>query len=146
MAALYHDIWYEPGAPTGENEQKSLDIMSELWSNHETEGRVVEMVEATAKHGKMERTHSPNRNVQLFMDADIAGLGCPWPRFVVQNEEVDTEFLTVFDKEQVAKGRRAFLESMLAKETIYLSRYFGEHLEWRARENIQRLLWEMNQA
>jgi predicted metal-dependent HD superfamily phosphohydrolase len=143
-AALFHDIWYTPGAPSGENEQKSSDILEEMVKLSKRHMPLAhELILVTADHGKLERRHGIGRNKRLFLDADIAGLGCEYPRFIVQNEEVDAEFQTVYSEEQVAEGRKKFLQSMLAKETIYLTDYFGSQLEWKARSNIQRLLEEM---
>lgn len=48
------------------------------------------------------------------------------------------------DDEYFNAGRRAFLEGLLAKRTIYDTVYFRDLWEDKARENIARELEEMN--
>lgn len=146
LAGLCHDIYYEPGAPSADNERQSVKLMYKLVDEYGKPGYpkldlAEHLILSTSGHGRIERPVV--RNVAVFMDTDLAGLACPYPRFIEQNLEVDAEFLTVGDKVKVLMGRQKFLESMLAKQTIYLSDYFGSRLEWRARNNLQRLLSEM---
>lgn len=141
MAALFHDSYYRPGAAEGDNERASVERMkSILGKPKDGIEQVAHLIDCTAFHGKLERP--VDTLTALFMDADLAGLGCPWARFVVQNDEVDEELMYVPDRARgaVKVGRIKFLEGMLGKQTIYLSNYFGRRYEWQARYNMQRLL------
>ena len=141
MAALFHDSYYRPGAPEGDNENNSIEYMKKMLGKPRgTLTRVINLIGATALHGKLERPL--DSLTSLFMDADLAGLGCPWARFVVQNDEVDEELMYVPNRARgaVKAGRIKFLEGMLNKQTVYLSNYFGRRYEWQARYNMQRLL------
>lgn len=152
MAAMFHDAWYDPRAANCENEVRSVELMLQTSRRHGFDcfGSGVgllpdsivnseELILATARH--MSDEAEPEYTA-LFMDADLAGLAAPYPRFVEQNEWVAEEFSGVYTDDELKKGRAQFLRRMLAKGTIFRSDFFGSRLEWRARSNIRRLIRE----
>jgi len=148
IAALYHDAVYVVGAT--DNELLSCDAfcddnVNEPWFRTSLEGgehlasRVCRYIQATAKHGKLEREDVPI-DTALFMDCDMLGFAEPdWATFVAQDYAVIAELMTRYDSDEVAAGRETFLRGLLAKRSIFLSDYFANY-EGPARSNIERLL------
>ena len=142
VATLFHDCIFAPGAMKGDNEEASASRMSDMWDSMRSIGGdyslAYGLILDTADH--LTKVRPVDDLTALFLDADLAGLASPWPRFVEQNIEIDNEMLVVKLSEDVQNGRRNFLTAVLGQQTIYLSSYFGRRLEWQARDNVQRLL------
>ncbi len=148
IAALYHDAVYVVGAT--DNERLSCDAfcddnVREAWFRTTLEGgehlasRVCRYILATAQHAKLEREDVPI-DTGLFLDCDMLGFAEPdWDGFVAQDDRVVLELCTRYNTDEVTTGRKAFLQGLLDKRSIFLSEYFASH-EVQARANIERLL------
>lgn len=144
LAILFHDVVYgKEGSP--HNEQESVKLMKKLLANQvsvEDLDKAGALIMMTARHG--EELHDLPLAEALILDCDIANLGeSRWEVFKWNNENVVKELVQVYSAEQVAVGRRKFLEGMLSKKTIYHSRYFRSTLEINARDNLRRAVGEL---
>lgn len=141
LAALFHDVVYTTqGSP--QNETDSVYFLKMM--GIPDVDRVCEIIMATAKHGKLERNDVPLA-IALFMDCDIASFGeTRWEVSVWNDENIVKEFLQKYTLEQIKHGRKAFLKGMLEKKDIFLSRHFSQRFERQARENIKRLIQNLD--
>lgn len=134
MAIWFHDIIIEPGA--SDNEQRSADYFRDLAGDKTNPGfvdAVIGLILATT-HAK-----APTDPDQQFVcDIDLASFGCPWECFMRDSTAVKAEFRGT--EEQYYRGKKAFLQAMLARPRIFLTAFFNRHYEQQARENIHRLL------
>ena len=81
-----------------------------------------------------------NFDEKLIRDLDLEGLADPWEKYLESRELIRAEYPypEYYDLEFVL-GRKKFLQHMLEFPKIYSTKYF-EHLEAKARENIQKEL------
>lgn len=125
LGAWYHDIIYVPGAK--DNEAKSAylaEIQLPLGTGH----YIAQMVLKTKDHV------APETFLQAcLIDADLAGLGRE--QYHANSFRVKDEYPGITD-EQWMVGRLTFLESFLARNTIYHTSW-GARLEQSARSNMQ---------
>lgn len=146
-AALFHDAVYDPSAPPGFCEEMSAGEAAEHLGKDDFS---IGLILATARHGQIERRDIMldgryNGVTAIFLDCDMVSLAEPhWARFKENNDNIEAEYLSVYSEEEVRTGRREFLVKLLAKETIFLSDFFGRQHEWQARLNVQRLLRSMS--
>lgn len=143
-AALFHDAVYEPFRK--DNEARSQIVMASHLRTHEdaaTLHRASRMVLATAFHFQVDR-HDLTDDEAKFMDCDIAGLGSSYDDFVWQDAAITDEFNLINPTmaHDVKEGRRAFLERVLSRETVFNTPEMRIHFEHKARYNIRRLLLE----
>lgn len=134
LAVLFHDAVYVVG--NSDNEVKSADLCEALCGPNP---RVRQLIELTARHGKL----SPgdvDEEAAKFLDCDMAILGASPERFALYEQQIAAEYEPVIGKEAYAKGRRAFLQRLLASPRIFLSEAFRDRLEDAARRNLQRAL------
>lgn len=146
LAALFHDAVYVVGEP--DNEARSAQLAREAIARAAEKGvdvgdvnmdRVARLIELTAEHGKL-TPDDVTGDEALFLDCDMAILGQDAAAFDAFDEGVQWEYTRVIPVEMYRAGRQQFLERLLACERIYLSDYFHERLDARARENIARRL------
>jgi len=78
-----------------------------------------------------------SKEAELVVDIDASILGRSPLRFADYNDAIAEEFAGVMF---FARGRRRFLESMLAQPKIYRTPYFAERYEVSARKNIAAVL------
>ena len=141
-AALFHDAVYEVGRK--DNEARSADLAAEALTRHLPglgleEERVRRLILLTARHGALSAAEvSPEE--ALFLDCDMAVLGAPWERFEAYDKGVEAEYTAHMLKPLYRVGRRRFLQGLLEHERLYLSDFFHQRLEARARENLRRAL------
>jgi predicted metal-dependent HD superfamily phosphohydrolase len=143
LAALFHDAVYEAGATT--NEQRSAELARAaiarwLPGRGIDADRVAELIELTARHGKLE-PDDVDAEAALFLDCDMAILAADAAGFAAYDRGIAAEYAIV-PPEAYAAGRRRFLEGLLAKPRIYLSNHFHERLDAAARANLRRALAE----
>jgi predicted metal-dependent HD superfamily phosphohydrolase len=141
FAILFHDAIYVAGAH--DNETRSADLAREtLAGTSDTSGvdvaRVATLIQKTALHGKLARA-DVDRDEALFLDCDMAILGAAPARFLAYDAAIAEEYAAIPPEIYIA-GRRAFLERLLASERIFLSDFFHELLDARARDNLRNAL------
>lgn len=132
LAITYHDCIYHPGAKDNEFQSASA-MLEELWG-HYSAGT---LLEATRLILVTER-HTPREGDTLgavIADLDLMGLGAWYGTYVENGRKVRAEYGEVPDDQWVA-GRRAFLEGMLSRETIFHTELGRELWEATARENM----------
>ncbi|XXY88606.1 hypothetical protein WME98_44960 [Sorangium sp. So ce296] len=141
LAALFHDAVYAPGRR--DNEEQSAELAREAvarWLPGEglDEGLIARLILLTARHGSLAPA-DVGEDEALFLDCDMAILGSDAAAFDAYDRAIAAEYSAV-PPELYAAGRRAFFERLLAAEHIFLSPYFRERLEARARDNLRRKL------
>jgi predicted metal-dependent HD superfamily phosphohydrolase len=138
LAILFHDAVYD--ATRTDNEQRSADLAHRLAhaSDH-----AVELIELTAKHGRLHRTDVNDVDAMHFLDADTAILGADAAAFDAYDAAIAVEYRHV-PADAFRAGRRAFLEKMLARERIYFSDYFHDKLDAKARANLARAIAKLS--
>jgi predicted metal-dependent HD superfamily phosphohydrolase len=129
-AILFHDAIYDPAR--GDNEERS----AQLALAHGASPRAAELIRLTAKHGSIT---SADRDAAQFLDADTAILGAEPAAFDAYDAAIRIEYAHVPDAAFRA-GRRAFLEKMQARPRLFLTDYFHDRLDTRARANLARAI------
>lgn len=138
FALIYHDIVYNPGSST--NEEDSATIMSD----HLAKINVPHKKIVQCQHLILATKHHPltkNQDIAFLLDADMAILGSQWRRYRKYCQQIRKEY-AVFSEDIYVAGRLKVLANFLSKPAIFQSSYFFLKYEERARQNIIR---EMNQ-
>ncbi len=141
LAALFHDAVYAPGRR--DNEARSAELARDAvarWLPGEglDEDLIARLILLTARHGSLGPA-DVGEDEALFLDCDMAILGSDAAAFDAYDRAIAAEYSAV-PPELYAVGRRGFFERLLAAEHIFLSPYFRERLEARARDNLRRKL------
>jgi len=135
FAVWFHDIVYDTQAP--DNEARSADRARTRLSALDVDAglvdRVARLIEATADHAA---TPSDATDA-AFLDADIAILGAPAPRYDRYAADVRDEYGWVDDALWTA-GRGAFLDKQLARTRLYHTDSAQARLGGMARSNMAR--------
>lgn len=139
LAALFHDAIYDAaGSPS--NEDRSAELLRAAAPSDAITRGDLRLVHATAHHGVLE-AHECDLAMQLFLDCDMVSIAEPiWEVCAENNAAIEREYLQRFTAAEVNAGRKAFLEKLLAKRSVFLSDYFRVRHEVQARENIRRLV------
>jgi predicted metal-dependent HD superfamily phosphohydrolase len=133
-AILFHDVIYDPKAPSGQNESRS----AELARKHGVSERGAELILLTAKHGKL-GPGDVDQDAALFLDSDTAILGASRLEFDAYDAAIAHEYAHL-PPDVYRAGRRTFLEGMLARPRLFLSDFFHARLDAAARANLTRVL------
>ncbi len=145
LAALYHDAIYDPARR--DNEARSAQFAREEIGQWMPGGLVdVERVEGlillTARHGQFEPADfdadAHPDDVRHFLDCDMAILGASPDAFDAYDRGIASEYRRHVPGWLFRINRRRFLKGLLARERIYLSDFFHERLDARARANLRR--------
>ncbi len=134
LAVLFHDAVYVVG--NADNEVKSADLCDALCGPNP---RVRQLIELTARHGKLS-PQDVDDEAARFLDCDMAILGASPERFALYEQQIAAEYQPLIGQEAYAKGRRAFLQRLLASPRIFLSDAFHGRLDAQARANLRRAL------
>jgi predicted metal-dependent HD superfamily phosphohydrolase len=138
LAVLFHDAVYDIGAK--DNEARSADMAGEAietwWPTEALEGDLVrDLINLTARHGRIEANEVTDESA-LFVDCDMAILGSELSRYARYEDQIFGEYGAIYPEKAYRMGRSTFLAELLARDTIFLSPYFREKYEDRARRNI----------
>lgn len=138
LALWYHDVIYTAGAHDNEERsaQRLLDDAALLGVDADTTRAAADLIRATA-HLDGGRATTPA--AELIVDIDLAILGREPLRFMDFEYAVAEEYASV-PRALFFRGRRKFLESLLASPSIYRTEAFHARYEATARTNITRLL------
>jgi predicted metal-dependent HD superfamily phosphohydrolase len=145
LALLLHDIVYVPGRK--DNEERSAQVAAEMLQQQSRLdaadiAAVQRMIRLTADHAPDARGLSADE--KRVLDIDMSVLGGSWQEYLAYCGGVFSEYCPAVVNETLFRaGRRAFLERMLQRQAIFLSREFHSSYEGPARENIRRELDEV---
>lgn len=135
MAVWFHDAIYDPRAL--DNEEKSAQLFARL-AGEDFEpafAREVNELILVTRHNRLPDT----KTEKLVVDVDLSSFGLPWEDFTRDSEAVRQEYAHLPDHRFHAYQVK-FMCSLLARPSLYGTRYFREHYEASARSNIRRYL------
>jgi predicted metal-dependent HD superfamily phosphohydrolase len=135
-AIVFHDAIYVPGAADNESRSAAWLRASALPCDL---ARGAELVELTARHGSP--IDETDRDAALFLDCDMAILGAEPAAFDAYNAAIAREYRAI-PTDAFRAGRAKFLASVLALPRIFISDYFHDRLDARARVNLTRAIAE----
>lgn len=139
LAIWFHDAVFVPGAD--DNELRSAQLFDSLLAPHLPDEHAARI------HGLIRDTEHPNEpednDARLMVDIDLSSFALPWEEFMRDTNAIRSELAHVPGPQLVA-GTRSFLNALLSRSSIYLTAYFRERLEARARSNIERYMRDLN--
>ncbi|MCI4566601.1 hypothetical protein [Lysobacter sp. CFH 32150] len=144
LAVLYHDAIYEAGRR--DNETRSAELAVDhiarwLPDRSLDPARVAELIHLTARHGQF-APGDVDGDAALFLDCDMAILGAEPVTFDAYDRGIAAEYRGHVPGWLFKLNRRRFLKALLARERIFLSDFFHERLDARARINLRRAVTE----
>jgi predicted metal-dependent HD superfamily phosphohydrolase len=142
FAVLYHDAIYVAGAK--DNETRSSELARAhlaQWPHAGVDAdRVARLIDLTARHGTLSPGDVEDEDTRLFLDCDMAILGAEPAVFDAYDRGITAEYRGVVPGWLFAINRKRFLKGLLGRERIYLSAFFHERLDARARNNLRRAI------
>jgi predicted metal-dependent HD superfamily phosphohydrolase len=136
-AIWFHDAIYD--SRRKDNEERSADLAAARLAGTATSDRIAHitaMIRATAGHAMPAvRDPATAQDCALFLDMDLAILGSPPREFEAYEQAVRREYGWVSEPQWIA-GRRAVLETFLARPSIYATPRFQATHEAAARRNL----------
>ena len=135
LALWFHDAVYDPRRKDNEERSAQWAHASVLAAGcaQDTADRISALVLATKDHLATQE----DVDMQLMLDIDLSILGASYARFDEYERQVRAEYAHV-DDAAFRAGRSRFVQSLLARPTIYTTDVYRGTLEKRARENLQR--------
>jgi predicted metal-dependent HD superfamily phosphohydrolase len=135
FAAWFHDFIYDPQALDNEiqSARAARDLLANLGESPATIEQVSLLVLATQGH----QIDPHNRDLCIFLDADLAILGTTPASYQAYQQSIRREYSWVADAEYQA-GRIRVLESFLARDRLYYTELLFNELESIARLNLER--------
>lgn len=141
MALFYHDVIYD--SKSRHNEQMSADMMKAELSGilDDTSTNIIyQYILATKNHHNFLPLHDKYKNdLDYLLDMDLAILGSNPQRFDEYQAQIRQEYAWVNCLIYKFK-RKSVLKQFYDKDKIYLTDYFYDKLENRARENLKTTL------
>lgn len=139
IALFYHDVIYDPKSST--NEQDSSDMMKRQLQNllSEQELTIIDEFILATKHHINPLTSEYKHDLDYLLDIDLAILGSHPDRFAKYNNQIRQEYAWVNGMIYHIK-RKSVLKGFYQKKRIYLTDYFYDKLENRARDNLKQCL------
>jgi predicted metal-dependent HD superfamily phosphohydrolase len=139
LAIWYHDAVYEIQA--NDNEERSASLASEVMNNFSLPLELIEKVEniiIATKHSAVPEDY----DAKLMLDIDISNIG-DGEKFKEANKLIREEYSSVPDN-LFKNGRSGILQSFLDRPGIYLTEFFYNKYEDKAKENILSSIYELN--
>lgn len=127
-AVLFHDAVYEVGHHDNEERSALLALA------HGQPPRTAELIRLTARHGHLERA-DVDLDAAQFLDCDMAILASDPPTFARYEQQIAAEYVPVIGEDAYRKGRRRFVEGLLARPFIFFTPSFDDA---KARDNLRR--------
>lgn len=133
LAIWFHDAVFDPGAD--DNEARSARLFDSLLGPHLPRERAAHI------HRLIRDTEHPcepeHNDGRLMVDIDLSSFGLPWDEFM---RDTRANFAECGHQPgpQLVAGKCRFLNDLLSRSSIYLTRHFRERLEAQARSNIKR--------
>lgn len=134
LAIWFHDVIIVPGR--SDNEQRSADLFRDLAGPvmaPDLVGTVVDLILFTTH-----RTIPADADHRFICDIDLSSFGSSWEGFLANSLAIEAEFPG--PREEYVRREIAFLEGLLRRPQIFLTDFFHDLLEARARDNIRRFL------
>lgn len=135
-ALWFHDAIYD--TKKADNEKQSADLAKDLLQKEEVKtdvlARIYQLIIDTC-HDVIPQT----TDGRLLVDIDLGILGQDWEVFEEYDRAIRKEYAWVED-DTYRIGRTAILQGFLQRERIYLTDYFKERLELKARLNLNKVL------
>ncbi len=141
LAVWFHDVIFEPGK--SDNEKRSAQLylqFSNEVQDETTRGLVDRLIMATLHDG----SSLTDSDAMYMVDIDLSSFGLSWEEFLQDSQNLRLESAELSDAEYYRR-KTDFQNWLLARERFYLSDYFAERLETRARENLARYFEYINQ-
>ena len=138
MALWFHDLVHMPGH--ADNEARSAEQFRSL-SNGQLTTQFMDTVERLIR-STQHLTLSENPDEQFVSDVDLSGLAKPWDTFIADTYLIRQEDETI-DNATFQAGLRHFFNRLLDRPHIYGTSWFRARAETTARNNVKRLLTEM---
>lgn len=141
LAVWFHDVIFEPGK--SDNEKRSAQLYLQFANgvhDEPTRGLVDRLIMATLHDG----SSLTDSDAMYMVDIDLSSFGLSWDEFLQDSQNLRLEGAELSDAEYYRR-KTNFQNCLLAKERFYLSDYFAERLETRARENLARYFEYINQ-
>ncbi len=142
LAVLYHDAIYQAGRKDNEtcSAKLAVEAVSKHLPNESIDSiKLANLIELTARHGHL-HAHDLDEDSKLFLDCDMAILGAEPMQFLAYDKAIANEYRGKLPGWMFQFYRRKFLKNLLDSPGIYLSEFFLQSHEARARSNIQALL------
>jgi len=133
LSIWYHDIIYHPGA--ADNEQRSADTFKQQTDSLfplEFCNVIYAQIMATLH----DQSEILDHDTRYLVDIDLSGFALPWPEFIQDGENIRHEMKSQTDAVFDAK-QKSFYLYLLDRPRIYLSEYFFDKYEAKARQNIK---------
>jgi len=134
IALWFHDVIIEPGR--SDNEQRSADYFrnaADAVLPPEFIRGVVDLILYTTH-----RTTPTDPDHRFICDIDLSSFGSPWELFMANSLAIEAEFPG--PREEYVRREIAFLEALLRRPRIFMSDFFHDRCEAKARDNIRRFL------
>jgi predicted metal-dependent HD superfamily phosphohydrolase len=136
LALWYHDAFYDPRRHDNEALSAALaaDGLRAAGADSALSEHVEAMILATRSHDG-----AGDPDCAILLDADLAILAAPWPRFAEYDTQIRTEYAHVPEADY-RTGRARVLRSFLDRPRIYASARYACAHEAQARSNLARAL------
>jgi len=141
LAVWFHDVIFDPGK--ADNEKRSAQLylqFSNAVHDETTRGLVERLIMATLHDG----SSLTDSDAMYMVDIDLSSFGLAWDEFLQDSQNLRLESAELSDAEYYRR-KTNFQNWLLARERFYLSDYFAERLETRARANLARYFEYINQ-
>jgi predicted metal-dependent HD superfamily phosphohydrolase len=140
---INHDLVYIPGFKDNETASAArAKLMSQSLGLSEEEAHLVTVGILATNHSNTKLDSLLDNNFsdeKLIKDIDLSILGADRNKFMAYEIGIRKEFGFCSDADYI-EGRDVFLSTLLASSRIYLTGYFYDKYEKKARENINHLL------
>jgi len=134
-AIIFHDYVYN--AASGNNEEDSVIEWEKFYDELKpivNKQKVSDLIMATKSH----QVDDGDVDKMTMIDMDFAILGSDVNRFNEYERQIRFEYAFVGDA-VYKQGRMDFIKSVLARNTIFLTQYFQDKYEAKARLNLNKL-------
>lgn len=141
LAIYFHDSVYD--VQRTDNERQSAQLAVEFGKRNSLDavarlGLLVMILETEYHNPHRPYGRSLDSDAQLLQDVDLSSLALPWDEFCENTRKIREEYRAVVsDDEMFRQGRRAFFARLLAWPSLYLTDFFKEKYEEKARENLR---------
>ncbi len=134
LAVWFHDVIFQLGNPDNEKHSAELYLqLSDGVHDEQTRGLVDRLIMATLHDG----SSLEDADAIYMVDIDLSSFGLSWDEFLQDSQNLRLEGAALSDAEYYRK-KADFQQCLMARERFYLSDYFPERLETRARDNLAR--------
>lgn len=137
LALLFHDLVYDAKAQQPlVNETASWELLKQLCQlNDQDHAAIMNHI----LHTSHSYTGYRDADTDYVCDIDMAILGYSEPEFTEYEANIHREYAFA-NNVQYREGRCHFLQTLLAKESIFKTSYFNNKYEISARNNIKKLI------